>query len=608
MRSPEIVLNTLSVHSNVQSYKYERLYRILFNKEMYYVAYEAIHSNIGNLTAGADGKTMDGISIPLIDKLIDSLRDESYSPMPARRVYIPKKNGKLRPLGIPSFYDKLVQQVVKMILEAIYEGHFENVSHGFRPNRSCHTALIAIQRTFTGAKWFIEGDIKGFFDNIDHDVLIEILKERIADDRFLRLIRKFLKAGYIEDWKFNNTYSGTPQGGIISPILANIYLDKFDKYMIEYAKNFDKGECRQRNDEYYCLNTRAVNLRKKYRAEKNKTVKAQLLKDLKAVQNEKLSTDPQDPMDENYRRLKYIRYADDFLIGVIGSKTDCEKIKANIAEFMSRKLKLELSEEKTLMTHSSDNAKFLGYNITVRSLDVRKRTKKGNLQRNFRGKVRLNLSSETVKAKLIAYDAVKFVHENGKNVWKPKARTKMIGMKPEDMLATYNSQIQGFYNYYCIANNVSSTCADFGYIMEYSLYKTLGQKLRMTTKQLLDKYCKDKDFVITYKDSKGNERCRILYNGGFKRLKGYKEEYMDEIQRSVFIPKPRLAERLKAGVCELCGTKTDVVMHHVRRLNSLDGNTPWGRKMLQQGRKSLVVCESCMKKIKLAQNKTKAKK
>lgn len=222
MRSPERVLNSLMGHSKDLNYKYERLYRILFNEEMYYVAYQRIYAKQGNMTAGSDGETIDGMSLVRIEKLIASLKDETYQPNPSRRTYIPKKNGKMRPLGIPAINDKLLQEVVRMILEAIYEGQFENCSHGFRPKRSCHTAIKQIGVTFCGVKWYVEGDIKGFFDNINHDVMISILRERIIDDRFIRLIRKFLNAGYIEDWVFNRTYSGTPQGGLISPILANI--------------------------------------------------------------------------------------------------------------------------------------------------------------------------------------------------------------------------------------------------------------------------------------------------------------------------------------------------------------------------------------------------
>ena len=172
MRNPEQVLNILAGHSNEPEYKYERLYRILFNEQMFFAAYQRMYAKPGNMTPGTDGKTEDEMSIDRINKLIESIKDETYSPNPAKRIYIPKKNGKMRPLGIPSFEDKLVQEAVRMVLEAIYEGHFEWTSHGFRPNRSCHTALKSLQNNFNGAKWFIEGDIKGFFDNIDHDVLV----------------------------------------------------------------------------------------------------------------------------------------------------------------------------------------------------------------------------------------------------------------------------------------------------------------------------------------------------------------------------------------------------------------------------------------------------
>jgi group II intron reverse transcriptase/maturase len=272
------------------------------------------------------------MSIERIEKLIGTLRDETYQPHPhpARRVYIPKKNGKKRPLGIPSFDDKLVQEVIRMILEAIYEGHFENSSHGFRPNRSCHTALTYIQNTFSGTKWFIEGDIKGFFDNINHEVLINTLKERIADEIFIRLIRKFLNAGYIEQWKYHKTYSGTPQGGIISPILANIYLDKLDKYMEEYIQSFNKEEKRSRTMEARRFQKKKSGLNRKLKVEVDEKVRKQLIKAIRKIEKERIKTSYGNPMDEGWKRLKYVRYADDFLIGVIGSKAECTNIKADV--------------------------------------------------------------------------------------------------------------------------------------------------------------------------------------------------------------------------------------------------------------------------------------
>ena len=263
MRNPENVLNSLQEHSAQPDYAYDRLYRNLFNREFFLQAYQNIYASQGNMTAGTDGKTIDAMSMERIERLIETLKTETYQPNPSRRTYIPKKNGKLRPLGIPSIDDKLVQEVVRMLLEAIYEGSFEDTSHGFRPNRSCHTALRMIQNRFTRCKWFVEGDIKGFFDNIDHEVMIGILRKRIKDERFLRLIRKFLKAGYMEDNQMHESYSGTPQGGIISPILANIYLNQFDKYMAEYKERFDRGEKRAYSKEYTKLSDKRVRLRRK---------------------------------------------------------------------------------------------------------------------------------------------------------------------------------------------------------------------------------------------------------------------------------------------------------------------------------------------------------
>ena len=253
MRNPIDVLNSLEAKAKEENYQYKRLYRNLYNSEFYLQAYQNIYANEGNMTAGTDGKTIDGMSMERIEKLINSLKDHSYRPNPARRTYIKKKNGKLRPLGIPSFNDKLVQEVVRMILESIYEPTFSNRSHGFRPNRSCHTALQQIKANFMGVKWFIEGDITSFFDNIDHSVLVNILRKRIHDEYFIALIWKFLKAGYVEDWKYNRTYSGTPQGSIISPILSNIYLNEFDKFMERYMDKFKLGVIREKYTPYWQL-------------------------------------------------------------------------------------------------------------------------------------------------------------------------------------------------------------------------------------------------------------------------------------------------------------------------------------------------------------------
>ena len=592
MRSPERVLNSLNEHSKDSSYKFERLYRILFNEELFYVAYQKIASNGGSTTKGSDGRSIDEMSLARIETLIASLKDESYQPHPSRRVHIPKKNGKMRPLGIPAFEDKLVQEVVRMILEAIYEGHFETTSHGFRPKRSCHTALLHIQKTFNGAKWFIEGDIKGFFDNIDHDVLVQILRERISDDRFIRLIRKFLKAGYVEDWTFHNTYSGTPQGGIVSPILANIYLDKLDKYVKEYIRHFDKGTKRRSGKESNDLANERKRTVRKLKKIKDGTEKAALVARLKAIEQERAAFPSGDEMDGSYRRLKYIRYADDFILGVIGSKEDALRIKEDIKSFLSESLALELSEEKTLITHTGKSAKFLGYEITVTRNNHQRRDVQGRLRRTYGKRVRLNVSMATLRDKLLEYGAMEIKLRNGKEIWKPKCRSGLIFNDDLEILDRYNRETVGFCNYYLIANNCV-VLHNFRYIMEYSMYKTFAGKYRSTVRKINKKYRLNKLFTVKY-EQKGVIKSRTFYKTSFKRRTTAFNGSCDIEPYSIAdVSRTNLTDRLKAEKCELCGATGKLIMHHVRNLKDLKGKESWKRLMSARKRKTIALCPSC---------------
>ena len=592
MRSPERVLNSLNEHSKDSSYKFERLYRILFNEELFYVAYQKIASNGGSTTKGSDGRSIDEMSLARIETLIASLKDESYQPHPSRRVHIPKKNGKTRPLGIPAFEDKLVQEVVRMILEAIYEGHFETTSHGFRPKRSCHTALLHIQKTFSGAKWFIEGDIKGFFDNIDHDVLVGILRERISDDRFIRLIRKFLKAGYVEDWTFHNTYSGTPQGGIVSPILANIYLDKLDKYVKEYIQHFDKGTKRRPGKESNDLANERKRTVRKLKKIKDGTEKAALVARLKAIEQERAAFPSGDEMDGSYRRLKYIRYADDFILGVIGSKEDALRIKEDIKSFLSESLALELSEEKTLITHTGKSAKFLGYEITVTRNNHQRRDVQGRLRRTYGKRVRLNVSMATLRDKLLEYGAMEIKLRNGKEIWKPKCRSGLIFNDDLEILDRYNRETVGFCNYYLIANNCV-VLHNFRYIMEYSMYKTFAGKYRSTVRKINKKYRLNKLFTVKY-EQKGVIKSRTFYKTSFKRRTTAFNGSCDIEPYSIAdVSRTNLTDRLKAEKCELCGATGKLIMHHVRNLKDLKGKESWKRLMSARKRKTIALCPSC---------------
>ena len=592
MRSPERVLNSLNEHSKDSSYKFERLYRILFNEELFYVAYQKIASNGGSTTKGSDGRSIDEMSLARIETLIASLKDESYQPHPSRRVHIPKKNGKTRPLGIPAFEDKLVQEVVRMILEAIYEGHFETTSHGFRPKRSCHTALLHIQKTFSGAKWFIEGDIKGFFDNIDHDVLVGILRERISDDRFIRLIRKFLKAGYVEDWTFHNTYSGMPQGGIVSPILANIYLDKLDKYVKEYIRHFDMGTKRRPGKESNDLANERKRTVRKLKKVKDGTEKAALVARLTAIEQERAAFPSGDEMDGSYRRLKYIRYADDFILGVIGSKEDALRIKEDIKSFLSESLALELSEEKTLITHTGKSAKFLGYEITVTRNNHQRRDVQGRLRRTYGKRVRLNVSMATLRDKLLEYGAMEIKLRNGKEIWKPKCRSGLIFNDDLEILDRYNRETVGFCNYYLIANNCV-VLHNFRYIMEYSMYKTFAGKYRSTVRKINKKYRLNKLFTVKY-EQKGVIKSRTFYKTSFKRRTTAFNGSCDIEPYSIAdVSRTNLTDRLKAEKCELCGATGKLIMHHVRNLKDLKGKESWKRLMSARKRKTIALCPSC---------------
>lgn len=594
MRNPEKVLNSLNEHSKDSDYKFERLYRILFNKEMYGIAYQKIASNGGCTTKGSDGQSIDDMTIARIESLIETLKNESYQPQPARRVYIPKKNGKTRPLGIPSFEDKLVQEVVRMILEAIYENYFENTSHGFRSKRSCHTALLHVQKTFNGAKWFVEGDIKGFFDNINHNVMIDILSERISDNRFLRLIRKFLNAGYIEDWKFHNTYSGTPQGGIISPILANIYLDKFDKYMNEYMQRFDKGKWRKRGEDGNRFRNEQRRILYKLSKVSDETERLALQARLRAIERERAEYPARDEMDANYRRLKYVRYADDFIIGIIGSKEDAVNVKEDIKHFLDEKLSLELSEEKTLITHTSKNAKFLGYEITVSRNNHLSRDTNGILKRSKNKQVRLNVNTDKLRDKLLEYGVMHLGTRNGKQVWVPQCRSALINSDDLEILDRYNREIMGFCNYYLIANNCV-VLHNFKYIMEYSMYKTFAGKYRSSVSKIIRKHSIDGKFAVKY-NYKGNTKSRYFYQACFKRQKTARNLNCDNQPISMFsVASTSLMDRLKAEKCELCGATGKLHMHHVNKLKNLKGKEEWEKLMLARKRKTIALCEECHK-------------
>ena len=383
-------------------------------------------------------------------------------------------------------------------------------------------------------------------------------------------------------------------GGIISPILANIYLDKLDKYMQEYTEKFNTGKERKRNPEYRKLETKRRKLINKLYTAKTKEEKEQILQSVRQVEMERRNVPYSLPMDNSYKRLQYVRYADDFLIGVIGSRKDCEMIKKEIAEFLSAKLGLELSQEKTLITHGQRKAHFLGYSIYVRKSNLPKKDKLGRMVRNYGGRVVLEVDSSTIRDKLLSLKAMEITYVDGKEIWKPKARYSMKDSDDLEILRTYNSEIRGFYNYYSIANN-SSIINSFKYIMEYSMYKTYATKYRTTKRRIIAKYRIGKDFGVKYKTKDGKEKICLFYNEGFKRKDKIIRTDVDSItDKRIYLGRTSLIQRLEANTCELCGAENvPIEIHHVRKLKDLKGKKFWEKFMIARNRKTLALCHQC---------------
>lgn len=602
MRNPIEVLKTINAKSQDSTYKFQRLYRNLYNPEFYLLAYKNIYANGGSMTPGVDGETVDGMSLRRIEEIIDRLKDDSYQPNPARRTYIEKKNSnKKRPLGIPSSNDKLVQEVVRMILEGLYEPNFSKQSHGFRPNRSCHTALIQIRESFTGCNWFVEGDITACFDSFDHHVLIDILRKRIDDERFIRLMWKFLKAGYMEQWEYNKTYCGTPQGSGMSPVLANIYLNELDKYLSEFKAKFDLGKGRKKTPEYRSNVSKVYNLRKKYAKvwdSLSVEEKAEKVREVRRLKQATHKIPSCRNMDNTYKALQYVRYADDFIIGVVGSKEDAEQVKQELNTFLSEKLKLTLSPEKTKITHTSEFARFLGYDITVsRSEDI-KRDKRGVKKRVFYGKVKLYVPLEKWFSKLIEYKAIKIKKdENGKEHWEAMHRNHLVDRTEIEILSQYNAEVRGLYNFYSIAHN-ASVIAKFGYWMRMSMYKTFAGKFRTKISKIKAKYAVNGVFTISYPTKTGLKQS-VFYDKGYERKEQPHFIQTDLLPQYKRYDRPNsFAGKLKAGICELCGSSSEYVeIHQVKKLKDLKGVEPWEILMKQRRRKTLAVCSKCHEEI-----------
>ena len=560
----------------------ERVYRMLFNPELYLIAYAKLYRNDGAMTPGTTGETVDGMSLDKINAIIDDIRHERYRWKPAKRICIPKKNGKMRPLSIPSWSDKLVQEVIRMLLSAYYEPKLSDHSHGFREGHGPHTALREVRETWTGTAWFIEGDIKGCFDNVDHQILLDILARDIHDYRFIRFVKHMLEVGYMEDWRYNATYSGTPQGGVVSPLLANMYLNELDQYITgTLIPQWTRGNKRRRNAEYVYLSSKEAALRKQGRKE-----------EARAARKERQKLPTVDTQDEGYRRLRYVRYADDFLLGFAGSQAEAEGIKEAIGQFLRDHLKLEQSEEKTLVTHArTERARFLGYEVGTAQIDFLRSKSTNPIARNRRstnGSILLSVPQKVIDDKCQKH------MEGGKT----RHRNEKLNDDDFSIVASYQSEFRGIANYYALAHNLSRL-NKLKWVMEQVLTKTLARKHQTSVKRMYEQYVERKktsgEKILVVRRPRDGKEPLVAVWGGIPLQWNPKATLVDTEQR-IWNTRTELLQRLLANECEYCGNTVNLEVHHIRRVvsNKERGSVPeWLKLMRARRRKTMVLCHDC---------------
>lgn len=569
------------------------LFKIMANqKEIWFEAYANIYSNKGAITTGINNNTLDGFSFERVEKIREKLKDGQYKFTPVRRAYIPKRKDskKKRPLGVPIGDDKLVGEVTRILLERVYEPIFSENSHGFRPKKSCHTALEQIKKSWTGMKWLIEFDIKGFFDNMAHEILASLLEKRIDDRRFIKLIKGMLKAGYLEEWTYYPTHSGTPQGGVVSPILSNVYLHELDSFMKELIYQFTKGKKRKLLREYNTLAHRKSRIRKEIDLHGKRD---DLIEELTRIDRKMKTLPSGDPYDEGYRRLRYCRYADDFIAGIIGTKDEAKEIMSVVSSFLRNELQLGVAPDKTGIKSGKEGIYFLSYKISVY------RTNKVIRTKSFGRHVKRRSVADTIRLEVPEGKAQEFCQKYGYGDWqkmKPRHRPELADNSETEIILTYNSELRGLANYYALANDVKTKLKKLEYLANYSLFNTLANKHKVRRKRIIARMRKGNEFIHEYK-AKGEIKETKVFR--LKHMENTVDWDTDSIPNTLYLTASRseLVKRLNNGECEYCRRKNlPVQSHHLKKLKDLKKKPNlrlWQKVMIARNRKTLILCAEC---------------
>jgi len=596
---PDTVIKRMEALATIskQGKQINGLFRLMETPLLWYEAYANIYANKGAITPGADATTLDGFSEKRVTAIITRLEEGKYRFRPVRRTYVPKANGKKRPLGISSGDDKLVQEVVRSILEQIYEPIFEKSSHGFRPGRSPPTALETIQREWTAIKWLIDMDLRSYFDTIDHDLLMSFLQRKIGDTRFLRLIRAMLDAGYLEDWTYHETYSGVPQGSIVAPILANVYLHELDVFMKGLKEQFDQGKRRAKYPAYHRYTERIRLLRKKVDLLKGKEGEAERIQEIEAdirhIDRLRKRLPSVDPFDSGYRRLYYCRYADDYVIGIIGSKADAERVRQEVRRFIEETLKLTIAEDKSHIRHSREGATFLGYEIKTYSGGRLVKVKHGpryTVKRTISERIQLHIPAGKLE---------RFCQNKGYgdyHTMRAASRGALTQLSDAEILLAYNGELRGLANYYALACNMKQRMNKLAYIWQTSFFRTLAHKHRQSVHKISSQLKTDEGYTLPIPKKDGVRVLRLFRLKDLRPPAGTSPDIDDPPNTlALTLSRSELIRRLNSGQCEYCETtRGPFEVHHVRKLKDIEpGKTLWQRMMSARRRKTLVLCRSC---------------
>ena len=540
---------------------HEQLFRILHKEDIWIAAYENIKGNRGALTAGIDKETLDGFSTSKLKKVQTEVLTERYQFKPVKQTWIPRPDGRKRPLGIPTPNDKLVQEVIRMILEAIYDSNFDDRSFGFRSGKGVHDALEYVEKQIRWVDWVIKGDIEQAYPTIDHNKLCEVLKLRIKDERFMNLIRKSLKCGIYDNP--NTIYSkiGVPQGSIVSPILANIYFNELDKWVEKKSQEVYQEGSTKRHPRYRQLEYQIKKVSKLvHNTEQNSKERDQLVKEIKRLIQERNQTPS---LLDRGIEIRYVRYADDWIIGIKGSKELAKQVKEEVGSFLQEHLKQRLDPRKTkIINIRAGKFIFLGYDIYLPRNMRMVKYKKGHGQQTTRRQapmLRMQLPVDKVTKRLSERGYVGYIN----NKLRPISKGSYTPLEDAVIVNHFRSVWLGLSNFYSGSTN-REHLQYIHYLLHSSCAMTLAHRHRSSSSKIFQKHGKRLE-ILDKKSEPNKVLASFPYHTSWKvsdrkwqKARSFKDPFTIYANR---VSKTRLYKP-----CCICKSTEKIEMHHVKHV------------------------------------------